>query len=150
MFDKVVIGGTFNTLHRGHKAVLDTGFEVGKTVVIGLTSDDFANRIRTTEVLNYEERKHNIIQYIKRFNKDYEIQKITDPYAIATIDPGVDAIVVSKETLMRAEEINAIRAKKCLDELTIIVVPTALAKDGRPISGNLIRKGEIDIDGNLL
>ncbi|ODS39487.1 MAG: hypothetical protein A7316_05430 [Candidatus Altiarchaeales archaeon WOR_SM1_86-2] len=118
MFDKVVIGGTFNTLHRGHKAVLDTGFEVGKTVVIGLTSDDFANRI--------------------------------DPYAIATIDPGVDAIVVSKETLMRAEEINAIRAKKCLDELTIIVVPTALAKDGRPISGNLIRKGEIDIDGNLL
>ena len=150
MFNRVVIGGTFNMVHKGHKVVLDTGFEVGKSVVIGLTSDEFANRFRTTEVSNYDERKQNLGGYIKRFNKDYEIQEITDPYAIATIDPEVDAIVVSKETLMRAEEINAIRAKKGLGELTIIVVPTVLAKDGRPISGDRIKKGEIDGDGNLL
>lgn len=150
MFNKVIMGGTFNMLHKGHKALLNTGFAVGKSAVIGLTSDEFANRIRTIEASKYEERRENMAQYCDKFKKDYEIQEITDPYAIATIDPEADVIIVSMETLMRAEEINAIRAKKGLEQLTIVVVPTVLAKDGGPISGIRIWKGEIDEDGNLL
>ena len=43
-FKKVAVGGTFDQLHRGHRALLGKAFEVGDKVVIGLTSDAFVER----------------------------------------------------------------------------------------------------------
>ena len=40
---KVGIGGTFNVLHKGHRALLDKALEIGDEVVVGLTSDRFAS-----------------------------------------------------------------------------------------------------------
>ena len=54
MFNKIVVGGTFNTLHKGHEEILITAFKLGKSVVIGLTSDEFANRFRVLKTLEYE------------------------------------------------------------------------------------------------
>lgn len=150
MFKKVVIGGTFNNLHKGHKKILETGMRLGKSVVIGLTSDDFASRFRAEKVLPYEERKKNLQNFLNTLNKPYEIVEIKDSYGLATVDPSLDCIVVSEETLLRAEEINTIRFKKGLDKLTIVVVPLVLSDDGKPISGQRINSGEINIDGRIL
>ena len=150
MFRKVVIGGTYDTLHKGHKKLLETGFQIGESVVIGLTSDEFAKRFRVGDVLAYEKRKANLESYIKQFKKPYKIIKIDDSYGIATIDPEIDCIVASEETLLRASEINAIRFKKGLDRLFIVVVPLVLAEDAKPISSERISKGEIDIEGRIV
>jgi len=131
-----VVGGTFDKQHEGHKAVLRTAFENSESVVIGLTSDEFASRFKTQRVMGYEDRKHRLEDYIKGFKRPYEIIKINDMYGIATIDPGLDSIVVSEETLLRAEEINTIRFKKNLPRLTIIVVPLVLDASGRPLSSS--------------
>ena len=149
MFDKVVIGGTFNVLHKGHKAILTTAFMLGKSVYIGLSSDEFANRFRATQTRKYGDRKKKLIEFARNFDKEYEILEINDSYGIATTEPEIDCIVVSEETLLRAEEINAIRFKKGLDKLTIVVVPIMLAGDGKPISGERILDKEIDEDGNI-
>ncbi len=150
MFTKIVIGGTFNRIHKGHTSVLNTAFQIGRSVVIGLTSDKFASRFRIEKVFSYEGRKGNLVKVIEKFKRPYEIIEIDDAYGIATIDPEIDCIVVSEETLLRAEEINAVRFKKGLGKLTIVVVPIVLAKDGKPISGDRISSGEIDSEGNLL
>ena len=150
MFRKVVIGGTYDMLHKGHKTLLETGFKVGQSVAIGLTSDEFARRFRVEDVLAYEKRKANLESYIKQFGKPYKIMKIDDSYGIATIDLDIDCIVASEETLLRASEINAIRFKKGLPKLTIVVVPIVVAEDGIPLSSDRINKGEIDADGRVL
>jgi len=152
MFNKIVIGGTFDMIHRGHEEILKTGFQIGKSVVIGLTSDDFADRFRIEKVLPYEERKRKLEEFIGsvREDKPYTIIKIDDSYGAATIDPETDCIVVSEETLLRAQEINAIRFKKGLSKLTIVVVPIVLADDGKPISSDRINRGEIDRNGKIL
>jgi cytidyltransferase-like protein len=149
MFNKVVVGGTFNVLHKGHKAVLTTAFMLGKSVGIGLSSDEFANRFRATPTGKYEDRKKKLIEFVENFDKEYEILGINDSYGIATTEPEIDCIVVSEETLLRAEEINAIRFKKGLNKLTIVVVPLMLAGNGKPISGERILNNEIDEDGNV-
>ena len=150
MFRKVVIGGTYDTLHKGHKKLLETGFQIGESVVIGLTSDEFAKRFRVGDVLAYEKRKANLESYIKQFKKPYKIIKIDDSYGIATIDPEIDCIVASEETLLRASEINAIRFKKSLPKLTIVVVPIVVSADGIPLSSDRINRGEIDNEGTIL
>ena len=149
MFNKVVVGGTFNVLHKGHRAVLTTAFMLGKSVGIGLSSDEFANRFRATPTGKYEDRKKKLIEFVEKFDKEYEILGINDSYGIATTVPDIDCIVVSEETLLRAEEINAIRFKKGLNKLTIVVVPLMLAGNGKPISGERILNKEIDEDGNV-
>jgi cytidyltransferase-like protein len=134
MFRKIVVGGTFDGLHEGHKAVLSAAFGNAASVVVGLTSDGFAKRFRTRKVGAYSGRKAGVEAFAGRFGKPYDVVEISDSYGVATIDPEIDCIVVSEETLLRAEEINTIRFKKKLPKLTIIVVPLVLGRDGNPLS----------------
>jgi len=156
MFKKVVVGGTFNRLHKGHQVIIDSAFRIGESVVIGLTSDEFAARFRAINTYPYSKRERQLKEYIKKLkeklreDKSYQIIKIEDSYGIATIDPDIDCIVVSEETLLRAEEINAIRFKKGLNKINILVIPIVLADDRKPISGERIEKGEIDKYGRIL
>lgn len=150
MFKKIVIGGTFEFLHKGHRNLLELGAKNCELLIVGLTSDEFASRFRAEKVSNYEQRKKAVENFLKKFSVKYKIVRIDDNYGIATIDPEIDCIIVSEETLLRAEEINAIRFKKGLKKLVIIVMPIFLADDGKPLSSERIRAGEIDIDGKII
>lgn len=142
MFKNIVLGGTFNKLHKGHELLIKAAFNVAKDdgkIYIGLTSDEFANKFRTDKVISYEKRKKNLEEFIEKIGikKNYEILKIEDIYGIATIKECLDTIVVSEETLARAQEINAIRFKKNLSRLIIVVVPLVL-EDNKPLSSSML------------
>lgn len=145
---KVAVGGTFEPLHDGHKALLKRAYELGN-VFIGLTSDDLAKH-RYKETYPYEERKKCMKQYIQgELNSQANIQKLNEPYG-PTISEHFDYIVVSPETYPVAMKINLIRKDKGLRPIEIIKIDFVLAQDGKPISSTRIKNGEIDEHGVLL
>jgi len=146
---KVGIGGTFNVLHRGHKALLDKAFEIGDEVAVGITSDRFAADGRE-KVLPLEERKQELEEYLRTTGKNYTLAVIDDPAGGTTEGTDIRILVVSPETWPAADVINKDRASKGLAPFQLVMVPHVLADDGVPISSTRILAGEIDRNGRML
>lgn len=146
---RVVIGGTFDILHKGHEALLKRAFELGE-VEIGLTSDKMARELRKRRIKKYEEREKKLEDFIKRnFKKKYKIIEIEDKFGF-TLKRDFDYIVVSPKTYETAVEINKERAKRKKKLIEIVEIDFVLAQDGKPISAESIFKGKIDREGKLL
>jgi len=146
---KVVVGGTFEMLHKGHKAFLKKAFELGK-VSIGLTSDMMARERKKGEVKNFKLRKKQLKDFIlKEFSEKPEIVKIEDKFGFA-IERDFDFVVVSPETYKTAVEINKERQKRNKKPIKIAEIKFVLAEDRKPISATRILKGEINKEGQLL
>jgi pantetheine-phosphate adenylyltransferase len=153
-YDVVATGGTFDVIHIGHLALLSKAFQIGKKVIIGVSSDAFASVKKGNNKLNhnYEQRVGNLKEKIeeKFGNVTYEISKLDDLYGPTVIYGHVEAIVSSTETAVNGHLINEIRSKNGLKPLNIISVNMIQAEDGNPISSTRIRNGEIDSTGKLL
>ncbi len=144
MNKKVVIGGTFDLLHKGHRELISHASSLGD-VKVGLTSDQMAREMKGEVVDDYGVRESEIL----RLFPEVEIEKIEDPFGFA-VDENFDCIVVSEETRPRAEEINAQRKEKGKEEMVIEEIDTVLSEDGGAISSTRIRNGEIDREGNII
>jgi pantetheine-phosphate adenylyltransferase len=148
---RVVVGGTFECLHDGHRKLLKKAFELAENgeVDIGLTSDEMANK-RPRNVPDYETRKERLLEYIDKITKgqEYTIIELNDPYG-KTLVQNYDYIVVSPETYPVALKINKLRNEKSMKEIKVIKVEYVLADDEKPISSTRIARGEIDIHGHL-
>lgn len=149
----VALGGTFDPIHDGHRALFERAFEVGD-VTVGLTSDELAPKTRREDrpIRSYEERRHELASvlehYAGKYDREYAIRKLAEPTGIAT-EPQFDIIVVSPETETGGKRINEIRRERGHDPLEIEVVDHVLAEDGDIISSTRIVRGEIDEHGNL-
>lgn len=151
-FELVAMGGTFDIIHRGHKKLLSKAFEVSERVIIGLTSDELAER-KGKKILNdYQQRSEVLARTIaENFEgSSFRVSKLEDDFGPAVLEEGVQALVVSEETQRQGDVLNVLRAGKNLQPIKIILVPMVLAGDGTHISTTRIRNSEIDVDGNLL
>jgi pantetheine-phosphate adenylyltransferase len=150
---KVMVGGTFDPLHEGHKKLLRRTFSLAGRdgeVVIGLTTDRFASS-KTHPVRPYEERKAQVEKFIReqKFAASWIIEPLIDRYGPA-VDADFDALVVSEETLPVGMEINVLRRKRGKRKVDIHQIACVLAEDGKWISSTRIYRGEIDPQGHVL
>jgi pantetheine-phosphate adenylyltransferase len=150
---EVALGGTFDPIHDGHRALFERAFELGN-VTVGLTSDDLAPKTRHDQrhIRSFEERRSELAAELATFadahDREWEIRELVEPTGIAT-EPEFDALVVSPETETGGKRINEIRAERGHQPLEIAVVDHVLADDGDVISSTRIVKGEIDQHGNV-
>jgi pantetheine-phosphate adenylyltransferase len=150
---KVALGGTFDPIHDGHRALFERAFELGD-VTVGLTSDALAPRTRdeNRRIRSFEVRERDLAaelsRYAETYDREYEVRELTEPTGIAT-EPGFDVLIVSPETETGGQRINEIRRGKGYDPLDIEVVDHVYAEDGEIISSTRIVRGEIDEHGNL-
>ncbi len=156
-YKSVILGGTFDHLHKGHEAMLTRAFECGKHVWIGVTSALFLSSIdpKTAKFPGSIEPFEMRLEGVKKFlwKRGWfgraTMLTIDDKFGTTLTDESLEAIVVSPETELVATEINLLRAQNNWPALEAEVVPWVLASDGTPIHSVRIRAGEIDRAGNV-
>ena len=130
---KVVVGGTFDLIHEGHKALLERAFNLGR-VTIGLTSDLMAGRTKRRKIRGFRQRKKELESFIrKEFKAKPMIIKIEDKFG-STLKEDFDYIVVSPGTYPTALLINRRRQKRKKKPIKIAKIKFILGKDKKPLS----------------
>ena len=146
-----VLGGTFDHLHVGHHALLATAFRVGREVGIGLTTDRFVAdhpKPLPGRIQSFSVRRGALTRWIRRNfpRRTWWIVPIETPFG-RSVEPGVDALVVSPETLAGGRAVNRERRRLGRAPLELVRVPLALADDLDPVSSRRVRSGAIRADG---
>ena len=148
---QVVVGGTFDYIHKGHVLLLNCALSLSDRVIVGLSSDSFLEEISKYTDHDYNQRNRQLQSYLKkrRVFKKCLIFELKDRYGPALF-PKSDTIVVSEETQIFADECNMIRCSMGLTPLVKVVVPLVYAEDGERISSSKIRNKKIDSKGESL
>jgi pantetheine-phosphate adenylyltransferase len=148
----VVIGGTFDGLHMGHREFIRRAFGIGGKVLVCITSDSMTEgKPDSRKIDTFAKRKQHVAEFLKSENliRRAEIVRLEDPFTPG-LRPDLTHIVVSPATRANAEKLNSMRKDKGLPELEIVEIPWVMAGDGKPVSDARIRRGEIDKNGNPL
>lgn len=148
----VAVGGTFDHFHEGHASLLLRAFDLGELIIIGVTSDAFAEKLGKKGIQDFNQRIGQVKAFliVKNLIERAQLIELNDEFGPLLDDPKICGIVVTQETLGNAERANRIRAEKNMPLLKIFVQEFLLAKDGKPISSSRIRNKEIDERGYVL
>lgn len=148
---RIVLGGTFDRLHLGHKALLSTALHVGGPVAIGLTTDSYLARHPKPgagAIRPYSARRRALATWLRREfpGRRWSVVPLRDRFG-RSIVPEVRVLVASVETRRGAERVSRERRKLGLPPLKVILVPLVLADDLEPVTSTRIRAGVIDRNG---
>ncbi|WOH07941.1 hypothetical protein DCAR_0727376 [Daucus carota subsp. sativus] len=144
-YGAVVLGGTFDRLHDGHRLFLKSAARLARDrIVVGvcdgpmLTNKQYSNLIEPIG-----KRMQNVKDFIKSVKPELvvQVEPITDPYGPSIVDENLDAIVVSKETLPGGLSVNKKRVERNLLELKVEVVDLISDKfGGDKLSSTTLRR----------
>jgi len=122
----VILGGTFDHLHAGHKILLSMAAWIAdEKVIVGVTDDALLVKKENRHVLeNLPERMGGVRRFMELFKPSlvYEVVPINDVYGPTATDPNIQALVVSKETASGGNAVNECREEKDFPPLKVFVI----------------------------
>lgn len=123
LFNNVVLGGTFDRIHVGHKILLSEAvLYTRKRLVVGVTDANMIKSKKLPElILPVEKRIAHLREFLNDIDHsiEYDIVPIQDPFGPTKSDPNLDMIVVSEETYRGGEKVNELRLQNKLNKLEI-------------------------------
>lgn len=153
-YGEVLMGGTFDRLHEGHKQLLQKAFEVGDYVYVGLTTDDYiakSGKVLKETVQQYGERLYRLRRYLEQqgvLNRAI-ILPLGDTAGPKALDPKLEAIIISEETRHGGEYVNNLRIQHGIPPMDTVVVPLIMDESGQTISSSRLRqKDQKDVGQN--
>lgn len=145
--EHVIVGGSWDRFHAGHRYILLAALEHGKRVDVGITSDDMlARKIDHRDFDPFDERQAAVTQFLGRMGADRANTMRIDDFRGNAVREG-DALVVTDETRKNADRINKERESEGRPPLDIVELSRITGTDGEVISATRIRAGDIDRDG---
>jgi pantetheine-phosphate adenylyltransferase len=143
---QAVLGGTFDRLHAGHRALLKAAFEGADTVRIGLTTASYLRahpKPWAERIAPYARRRAALTAYLNaRFpGRDFRVVPLSDGLGGA-VRRGPDLLVISRETVRGARLVNEARLRRGLPPLELKVVRLVKDRRGRVLRSRSLRAAE--------
>ena len=151
LYNTIVLGGTFDHLHDGHKQFIQFAAEISKFLIIGVTDTHMTLQKTNNHTIQPKHiRKQAVVNFCGKQNIKAKVITIIDQFGPTLEKSRIQAIACTKDTITGADKINEIREKMFLRELPIHI--HTLKKDSQnlgTISADRIRNGEIDRKGTV-
>ncbi len=148
-YQHVVLGGTFDRLHAGHRLLLAVAAITATSKLwVGVTDDAMvANKKRRELLQPYAARCVGVEEYIHAVHPGLQVHTVAlcDPAAPTPAHemPSLHAIVVSHETVQGAEDINTYRTEHGNAPLAVVEVGlVGMRAGGQKLSSTQLREAE--------
>lgn len=149
----IVVGGTFDHIHVGHRRLIEAAFDQAQEVGIGLSSDALVKKSsgKGRDVASYSKRRKELEAFLKvEYGKRrWEVVELKTPEG-RILEPRVGALAVSEETFPVGLKANDWRTKRGIPPLALVVACRVYADDLMPVASRRIRSGAIDGEGRRL
>ena len=133
LFRTVVVGGTFDQFHIGHKKLLSVCVNIcSDRLIVGVTSDKMLHgkhgktKANMDIVQSTEQRKasvRNFVHKVKGSSIILEVVAIDDPFGPTATEIDCHALVLSSETIKGGIAVNEKRRKNGLGPLALVLIP---------------------------
>lgn len=125
-YRRVVLGGTFDRLHLGHKILLGEGcLFAEENLTVGVTTGEMNLKKSLPELIQSTPvRIDSVVQFIETVKPQisHRVVPITDMFGPTITDPDLQCIVVSDETKKGGDIVNQERQKKGYSALDVHVI----------------------------